>query len=149
MKPEMAAYEITEVLTKKIYEQSHQFIFINYANADMVGHTGNIEASVKAIKVLDDCISKIAKAVTDQQDYLIITSDHGNIEQKINPQTGEISTEHTLNPVPFILIGQEYQGRATKVQTGILADVAPTILSLLNIEKPGEMTGRNLLEELH
>ncbi len=146
-KPEMSAYEITEILIKKIYEQRHSFILVNFANADMVGHTGNIEASVKAVKVLDECIAKISDATLDKEDYLIIISDHGNVEQKINPQTGQISTEHTANPVPFIVVAEEFQGRLIKLQTGILADVSPTVLFLLNLDKPTEMTGRNLLEE--
>lgn len=148
LKPEMSAYELTEILVKSMNERKYRFILVNYANPDMVGHTGNIEATIKAIKVVDNCLMKIVNA-SIQSDYsLIITADHGNAEQKINPQTGEISTEHTSNFVPFVAIDKRFNGKFVKLQSGILADVAPTVLALLGIPKPHEMTGRNLLEEL-
>lgn len=147
-KPEMSAYELTDVLTKKMKEQKYPFILINFANADMVGHTGSIEASIKAIKVLDECLGKIVQIALAYDHYVLITADHGNVEQKINPTTGQVSTEHTSNPVPFIAIHQSLQGRLVRLQSGILADIAPTILALMGLIKPGEMTGRNLLEEL-
>lgn len=148
MKPEMAAYELTNILLSKIREQKYPFILVNFPNPDMVGHTGNIQATVVAIKTIDSCLGKIAQEALNFDYSLIITGDHGNAEQKINPQTGDISTEHTANSVPFIFINSKYQGSFIKLQTGILADVAPTILSVLNIRKPDEMSGRNLLEEL-
>lgn len=148
MKPEMSAYELTEALVKHISEDKYKFILINYANADMVGHTGNIEASIKAVKTLDECLQKIVQAALAKDYVVLITADHGNVEQKINPQTGQISTEHTGNPVPFIAISNQLQGRMVKLQSGILADIAPTILAILDIPAPGDMTGRNLLEEL-
>ena len=114
----------------------------------MVGHTGNIEASVLAIKTLDECLALIVQTALETGWTILITADHGNVEQKINPQTGQISTEHTGNPVPFIAISSEFQGRLARLQTGILADVTPTILTLMGIPKPSQMTGRNLLEEL-
>jgi 2,3-bisphosphoglycerate-independent phosphoglycerate mutase len=121
---------------------------VNFANADMVGHTGNIEATIKAVKTLDQCLGKIAATATELGYTLCITADHGNAEQKINPTTGQISTEHTANPVPFIVVDKEFEGKPGHLQTGILADVAPTILSLMGIEKPSSMTGRDLLEEM-
>ncbi len=148
MKPEMSAPELTTTLVQKMKEKQHSFILINFANADMVGHTGNIEASVKAINTLDQCLAHISQAALEHGWTVLITADHGNVEQKINPSTGQISTEHTSNPVPFIAISTEFQGRLAKLQNGILADLAPTILTLLNIPKPPTMTGRNLLEEL-
>ena len=148
LKPEMSAYEVTEELVKNIHTQKYQFILVNYANADMVGHTGNIDASIRAVKTLDDCLQRVIQAALAVGASVLITADHGNVEQKINPQTGQISTEHTANPVPFIAINNQLQGRMVKLQSGILADVAPTILGLLDIPVPGEMTGRNLLEEL-
>ncbi len=148
LKPEMAVFELTDLLIKKMSEGNHNFILVNFANPDMVGHTGNIEASIKAVRAVDSCLGKIVNTALDLDYVLLITADHGNIEQKIDPQTGEISTEHTANPVPFIAIDKMYQGRFIKLQSGILADIAPTILSIMEIAKPSEMTGRNLLEEI-
>ncbi len=148
MQPQMSAYELTEVLISKMQLKVYPFILINFANADMVGHTGNIQASIMAVKTLDDCLNKIVTMALALDYTVFITADHGNVEQKINPQTGQISTEHTDNPVPFIAINNKLQGRNIKLQTGVLADVAPTILHLMDIPKPAEMTGRNLLEEL-
>ncbi len=147
-KPEMSAYELTEDLMRKMKENKHPFILINFANADMVGHTGSIDATIKAINVLDECLGKIVQTAQTTGHYVLITADHGNAEQKINPSTGQISTEHTNNPVPFIAIHSSFQGRLVKLQPGILADIAPTVLSLFDVLKPAEMTGRNLLEEL-
>ncbi|MBI2051238.1 2,3-bisphosphoglycerate-independent phosphoglycerate mutase [Candidatus Roizmanbacteria bacterium] len=144
-KPEMAAFELTEILIKKIHEQKYPFILLNFANADMVGHTGNIQASVQAVKVLDECLGKIVQTGLSLNTAVIITADHGNVEQKINPQTGATSTEHTANPVPFIAIDNALAGRR-RLQSGILADVAPTVLQIMGVSKPQEMTGRNLLE---
>ncbi len=148
LKPEMSAYEQTTTLLQKMSDDTYSFILINYANPDMVGHTGNIEASIKAVKVTDECIGKIVNSALNLDYAVFITADHGNVEQKINPQTGQISTEHTSNPVPFIAIHNEFQGKMSRLQTGILADVAPTILAYLGIPKPADMTGRNLLEEI-
>ena len=147
-KPEMSAHELTNLLISKMRERKFHFILVNFANPDMVGHTGNIEATSKAVKAVDECLGKIVQEALTLDYYILITADHGNAEQKINPQTGEISTEHTNNPVPFVAIGNKYLGRFIKLQTGILADVAPTILSLLELPKPQDMTGRNLLEEI-
>ncbi len=148
LKPEMSAYEQTDILINKMREKKYAFILINYANPDMVGHTGNIQATTAAIKAVDTCIGKLVKESLILNYTLLITADHGNAEQKINPQTGEISTEHTASRVPFVAVSQSYQGRYIKLQSGILADVAPTVLALLGIPKPSDMTGRNLLEEI-
>jgi len=148
LKPEMSAYELTSNLIQQIRVGKYPFILINFANPDMVGHTGNIQATIQAIKTLDNCLAKIVNEAVQAKYSLIITADHGNAEQKINPQTGEISTEHTNNQVPFIAIKKEFEGKFVKLQTGILADIAPTILALMEISKPESMTGRNLLEEL-
>ncbi len=148
LKPEMSAFELTDLLVAKMKEKNYPFILVNFANADMVGHTGNIDASIKAIKALDECLAKIISTALSMEYTLFITADHGNVEQKINPKTGQISTEHTDNPVPFIAINKELQGRYVRLQTGILADVAPTILSVMDLVKPSSMSGRNLLEEV-
>jgi 2,3-bisphosphoglycerate-independent phosphoglycerate mutase len=148
LKPEMSAYEQTNILLGKIREKKYAFILINFANPDMVGHTGNIQATVQAINVVDECTRKIVNEGLVHDYQIIITADHGNAEQKINPQTGEISTEHTSNQVPFIAISKELQGHYVKLQSGILGDVAATVLALLGVPKPENMTGRNLLEEI-
>lgn len=147
-KPEMSAREITDILVGKLYEGKFPFILINFANADMVGHTGNIEACVKAVKTLDKCIGKIVRTTLALEGTILITADHGNVEQKINPQTSGVSTEHTHNPVPFIAINSKFRGQVKKLQSGILADIAPTVLHLMGLVKPSQMTGRNLLEEV-
>lgn len=148
LKPEMSAYEITEVLIKKMYESKYPFMLVNFANPDMVGHTGNLQAGIRAVLAVDDCLGKIVEVVLKLDYTAFITADHGNVEEMINLKSGEISTEHSANPVPFVAINNKLQGRAVKLQQGILADVAPTILSLLKIPKPAEMIGRNLLEEI-
>lgn len=146
LKPEMSARELTDGVLEKLRESSDfKLILINYANPDMVGHTGNIGATAKACEVVDECIGKLANWVTAYDGLLIITADHGNAEEMINPSTGEIETEHSANPVPFIVLSKELIGRPQTLTSGILADVAPTILSILGLASPGSMTGRNLL----
>ena len=143
-KPEMSARELTEAVLNKIKGDSYKFILINYANADMVGHTGNIGATVKACEVVDECIGKLANFTLAYNGTLLITADHGNAEEMIDSQTGQIETEHSSNPVPFLSISNSFMGKSQTLQYGILADVAPTILTLLGLEVPGSMTGRNL-----
>ncbi|MBI2641119.1 2,3-bisphosphoglycerate-independent phosphoglycerate mutase, partial [Candidatus Roizmanbacteria bacterium] len=147
-KPEMSSYELMRLLIDKMKQKKYQFILINFANPDMVGHTGNIQATTQAIKAVDTCLGTIIQESLANGYTLLVTGDHGNVEQKINPQTGQISTEHTGNPVPFIAIGTALQGKVAKLQAGILADIAPTVLYVLDIPKPDDMTGRNLLEEV-
>ncbi len=149
LKPEMAASEITNALIPHIASKKYHFILVNFANPDMVGHTGNIEATVAAVKAVDVCLGKIVQNALTYDTTVFITADHGNAEQKINPSTGAISTEHTDSPVPFLVVGKEYQGKARKIQTGILGDIAPTVLSEMGVQKPVDMTGRNLLEEIN
>jgi len=137
LKPEMSVYEITDTLLKKIND--YDVIILNFANGDMVGHTGSLEAAIKAIETLDDCIGKIYDKVTELDGTLIITADHGNCEEMID-ENNNILTSHTTNKVPF-LINKDY-----KLKDGKLADIAPTILYLLNEEIPLEMTGDILIE---
>lgn len=154
-KPEMSADEITKTVLENI--ANYHFIAVNFANADMVGHTGNIEATAKAIEKIDECLGKIALNVLKLDGVLIITSDHGNAEEKIYKFSGENKTKHSINPVPFFLIGNDFKRRADlsaeeidqkyKEVTGTLSDIAPTILELLNIKPPEEMTGKSLLEK--
>ena len=143
MKPEMSAYEVTEKVIEQIKAQNYDCIILNFANPDMVGHTGNLDAAVKAIETIDECVGKIVKAVEDVKGVILITADHGNAEQMIDYKTGEPHTAHTANPVPLILIGME----DVKLKSGKLADLAPTMLDIMGIEKPEEMTGESLIEK--
>lgn len=147
LKPEMSAGELTDAVLTRLREfQDYRFVLINFANADMVGHTGNIGAATKACQFVDDCLGKLANWVEAYDATMIITADHGNAEEMIDSTTGEIETEHSANPVPFIAISKALMGHPQVLTSGILADVAPTILKLLGLEVPGVMTGRNLLE---
>lgn len=148
-KPEMAAREITNTLLSKLRNaETYSFILVNFANPDMVGHTGNIGPAVKACEVVDESIGKIANFVLAYGGVLLITADHGNVEEMINLQTGKIDTEHSLNPVPFMALSKDFLGKPQTLPAGILADVAPTILGLLGLKPPAAMTGRNLLAKL-
>lgn len=147
-KPEMSAVEITDALLDKVTADEYPFALINYANADMVGHTGNIGPAVKACEVVDECIGRLANHALAYGGTLIITADHGNAEEMINNQTGQIDTEHSSFPVPFIAVSKNYLGNPQMLHAGILADVAPTTLSLLGIPVPDAMIGRNLLAGL-
>ena len=149
LKPEMSAYEITNKFIELIKSESnYSFILINFANADMVGHTGNIAPAVKAVETVDDCIGKIANTVLAYNGTLLVVADHGNVEEMINAQSGQIDTEHSTSPVPFICVGNQFLGNSQQLQSGILADIAPTVLKLLNLEVSLEMNGRNLLDSL-
>ncbi|HHT9138797.1 MAG TPA: 2,3-bisphosphoglycerate-independent phosphoglycerate mutase [Candidatus Wunengus sp. YC60] len=147
LKPEMSAKELTDnVLLKLRQSPDYKFVLINYANPDMVGHTGNIGSAAKACKIVDECLGKLSDWVLAYGGNMIVTADHGNVEEMINNETGAIDTEHNRNPVPFIVISQKLVGKSVTLTAGILADVAPTILKLLNIEIPSSMTGHNLLD---
>lgn len=143
--PEMSAREITQTFLEKLDGDMYDFVCINFANADMVGHTGNLTAAIKGIEILDECVGKIVQAVTLRGGVVLITADHGNAEEMINNETGEIDTEHSTYPVPLYIIGNQFQNRSQMLPSGILADVAPTILKLLDIPKPDTMTGRVLV----
>jgi len=146
-KPEMSSSEITEDAIKAIQSRKYDLLVMNFANPDMVGHTGNIAAAVKSCKATDVCVAKIAEEVLkNNNDILVITADHGNVEEMINRITSLTDTEHNANPVPFIIVGQKFK-IGKRLAQGLLADVAPTILSLLKIPRPGVMTGRNLLAD--
>jgi 2,3-bisphosphoglycerate-independent phosphoglycerate mutase len=147
LKPEMSASESTDAVLKRLNESpDYKFVLINYANPDMVAHTGNIGSAVKACKVVDECLGKLSDWILAYGGYMVITSDHGNVEEMINNETGAIDTEHNRNPVPFIVISQKLIGKPVTLTTGILADVAPTVLKLMGIEVPSSMTGHNLLD---
>ena len=142
LKPEMSAIEVTDKVVEAINSKKYDCIILNYANPDMVGHTGNLEAAIKAIETVDGCVERVVEAVEAQSGVLLITADHGNAEQMIDYKTGEPHTAHTTNPVPLILVGMEN----TKLRQGKLADLAPTMLQIMELEKPEEMTGESLLD---
>ena len=143
MKPEMSAYEVTEKVLEQIENEKYNAIILNFANPDMVGHTGSLDAAIKAVEAIDECVGKIVKAVEKVNGVLLITADHGNAEQMIDYKTGEPHTAHTTNPVPLILVGME----DIKLKEGKLADLAPTMLDIMGLEKPEEMTGESLIEK--
>ncbi len=142
LKPEMSADEVTVELLKAIDEDKYDFIVLNYANPDMVGHTGILDAVVKAIETVDNCLGKVIDKLLEKGGKAIVTSDHGNAECLIDEITGGPVTAHTTNPVPLILVGE---GNYQLASDGKLCDIAPTILELLGVEKPAEMTGKSLL----
>lgn len=141
--PAMSASKITDVAIKGIETGEYDFIALNFANPDMVGHTGNLVAGKKAVQAVDKEIHRLVEAALGANCQLIITADHGNVEEMINEKTGEVDTEHSTYPVPFILVKKDFIGKKLR-KTGKLADVAPTILKLMNIKKPKEMTGKSL-----
>ena len=143
MKPEMSAYEVTEKVVEAIKSEKYDSIILNYANPDMVGHTGIVEAAIKALETIDECVNKVAEAIESVNGQLLITADHGNSEQMIDYKTGEPHTAHTTNPVPLAILGIGNK----KLKEGRLADLAPTMLDLMGLEKPAEMTGESLIEK--
>lgn len=146
LKPEMSADEQTTKLIHAIESEIYDLIVINYPNPDMVAHTGNLEASIKACSYIDMCIAKIYERVMKHEDYsLLITADHGNVEELINLENGGVDTEHSGFPVPLIVVGHPYLNKNKSLPRGILADVAPTILHILGIDKPSSMSGHSLL----
>ncbi len=148
-KPEMSAYEVTDEVIKQINSKKYAFIVLNYANADMVGHTGVLDAAIKAVETVDECLGKVLKAVEENNGVAIITSDHGDADQMIDYETGQPHTAHTMNPVPFIVINnvgvQNFEPLQLR-EKGIFADIAPTILELMDISKPVDMTGVSLIK---
>ena len=143
LKPEMSVYEVTEQLVKAIEDKRFDVIICNYANGDMVGHTGVMEAALKAVAAVDDCLGKVEKAIKDVGGVMIVTADHGNVEKMIDEKTGEPYTAHTVGKVPAILVNDK--SGVTGLKDGKLADLAPTMLELLHIDQPSEMTGHSLL----
>ncbi len=141
--PEMSAGAITREVLKRLKRNSFEFYCINFANPDMVGHTGNFVAGKKAVKYTDKYVHTIVEDVLKRNGNVLIVSDHGNAEEMIRVETGEVMTQHTKNFVPFIVIGNKWKGK--RIRGGILADVAPTILKIMNIKQPKEMTGKSLI----
>ncbi len=144
LQPEMSAYEITDRLVAAIASKKFDFIVVNYANTDMVGHSGDIKATMQAVEAVDVCLGRLAEAVEKAGGALLITADHGNAECMHDSAEGQPHTSHTLSPVPCLIMNAQFQG-PTKLPSGILADIAPTLLALLGLAQPKAMTGRNLL----
>lgn len=146
LKPEMSAYEVTDKLVAAIEADKFDFIVVNYANTDMVGHTGDLKAAAAAVEAVDRCLERVIRATLARNGALLITADHGNAEMMFDEDTKQAHTAHTLNLVPAVLISNRLKGRKFPIREGKLGDVAPTILQLLNLPQPAEMTGRSLLE---
>ena len=142
LKPEMSAYEVTDKLCEAIRGRKYDVIICNYANGDMVGHTGDIKAAIKAIECLDNCIGKVTDAIKKINGYMLITADHGNVELMMDEKNNQLHTQHTTNLVPFLYMGKECSIK----KTGSLSDIAPTIIYLMNEVSPKEMTGKSLIK---
>ena len=143
LKPEMSAYEVTDKLVEAIKADKYDVIIINYANPDMVGHTGVEKAAIKAVEAVDECVGRAVDALLEVNGVMFLCADHGNAEQLIDYETGDSFTAHTTNQVPFILIN--YDEAYTLREGGCLADIAPTLLEIMKLLKPQEMTGKSLL----
>ena len=141
-KPEMSAYEVTEKVIEAIESEKYDLIIMNYANGDMVGHTGNMEKTIDAVEAVDECLGKVIDLLEEKGGEAIVTADHGNCEQMIDLKNGEAITSHTTNRVPVIAISK----RVKSIESGTLTDLAPTMLELMGIEKPSEMTGNVLIK---
>src|SRR5437868_15147655 len=142
--PEMSAYGVCDETVKRIDSGAYDLIVVNFANGDMVGHTGVLAAAIKAVEHVDICCGRILDAVERQGGCAIITADHGNCEQMIDPATGGPHTAHTTYPVELIVMADRFKGKKLR-EGGKLADVAPTALHMMDIEKPNEMTGKSLI----
>ena len=142
LKPEMSAYEVTDKVVEAIKSEKYDSIILNFANPDMVGHTGSLEAAIKALEAINECVVKVVDAINSVNGTLLITADHGNCEQMIDYETGEPHTAHTTNPVPLAIVGL---AGGKKLKEGRLCDLAPTMLDILGLEKPAEMLGESLI----
>ncbi len=143
--PSMSAREITKVIIDDIGKQGHDFIAVNYANPDMVAHTGDLNASVEAVEVVDECLGKLHRTVLEHNGTMIITADHGNVEEVIDPDTEQVDTAHSNNPVPFIIINKKISNKEP-MKKGALCDIGPTILHMLHLPKPKEMGNKILCQ---
>jgi len=154
--PKMSADKVLAEVSKEISQDQYDFIVLNFANPDMVGHTGNIQATIEALEFVDASVGKIVDSILAKNGLVIITADHGNAEEMLNLQTGEIDKGHSINPVPLYIIANELKGKAIvsgvtpenlyqQPPIGILADIAPTILKIMGLKKPAAMTGTSLI----
>ncbi|MEA1962176.1 MAG: 2,3-bisphosphoglycerate-independent phosphoglycerate mutase [Bacillota bacterium] len=145
LKPEMSARELTARMLEELDKDTYDVCIMNYANPDMVGHTGVLEAAIEAVHTVDECLIQVVDKVLEKQGTVLITADHGNCEEMVSPETGFPFTAHTTNLVPFVLVSEKYKEKTLR-EEGSLRDVAPTLLSIMNIPLPPEMTGRSLVE---
>lgn len=145
-KPEMSAFPVADEVVKRVLGKQYDLIVVNFANGDMVGHTGNLQAAIKAIEAVDTCVGRIIQAMNQVGGAAIVTADHGNSEQEIDPETGGPHTAHTTYDVPLIVVDDRFKGRKLHAD-GRLADVAPTLLHMMGLDKPEDMTGRSLIGE--
>ncbi len=146
LQPEMSAYLVTEKVLEEIESGEFDVIILNFANCDMVGHTGDLNAAVKAVKTVEECVDKITKVILNKNGSVLITADHGNADRMFEDESGaKPFTAHTTNPVPFILVDNELKNVSLR-EDGVLADIAPTMLEILGVEKPSEMTGKSLIK---
>ncbi len=144
LKPEMSAFELTDELAENIESQKYDLIICNFANTDMVGHSGKLDAAIKAVEAVDKCLGIVYQSLRSIDGEMLITADHGNAEKMVNPKTGEVHTAHTNNPVPLIFVSQR-KAEIVEPNTGALSDIAPTLLLMMDVEKPEEMTGTPLI----
>ena len=144
LKPEMSAIEVTDEVVKRIESGEYDVIVLNFANCDMVGHTGVFEAAVKAVETVDECLGRTIDAIQKMDGVALVTADHGNADQMLDYETNDVFTAHTTNVVPLVMIGAE---DGLKLKNGRLADLAPTLLDLMGLEKPEEMTGESLIQK--
>lgn len=143
LKPDMSAIEVTDRVITEIQSGKYDLIVLNYANCDMVGHTGLLDAAIKAVEAVDGCVGRMVEAMRDRGGITCLTADHGNAEMMLDVVSGDPFTAHTTNPVPFLLVSEKHRG--ARLRQGTLADIAPTILELAEIKQPAEMTGKSLL----
>ena len=144
-KPEMAAREVAESMVEQIQSGKYDVMVVNFANGDMVGHTGNLKAAIKAVETVDECVGWVVQATLQAGGHLIVTADHGNCEQMIDPDSGRPHTAHTTYDVEAVLVDDAFKGRRLR-EKGSLADLVPTALEMMGIEQPEAMTGRSLLQ---
>ncbi len=145
LQPEMSAYKVCDGLVDAIRSGKYDVIIINFANPDMVGHTGIEEAAIKAVEAVDECVGRAVEAIREVDGQMFICADHGNAEQLVDYESGAPFTAHTINPVPFILVN--YDEKYTLREGGCLADIAPTLIEMMGLQQPEEMTGKSLLVE--
>ncbi|MDU5088753.1 MAG: 2,3-bisphosphoglycerate-independent phosphoglycerate mutase [Veillonella sp.] len=145
LQPEMSAYEVTDKVVQAIQDETYDMIILNFANPDMVGHTGSFEAAVKAVQAVDTCLGRIVEAIRSKKGHLLVTADHGNAELMVNHETGKVHTAHTTNLVPLILMSDSL--KTATLEAGKLCDIAPTLLDLAGIKQPKAMTGHSLVHK--
>jgi 2,3-bisphosphoglycerate-independent phosphoglycerate mutase len=145
LKPEMSAYELTEELLARLDSDTYDMVILNFANPDMVGHTGILEAAKKAIEAVDECAGKVIEKVLEKDGTVFVTADHGNAEIMIDETTGGPMTSHTTEPVPYLWVSKAAKGKELR-EGGRLSDIAPTMLEVMGLEVPAEMTGKSLIK---